>query len=62
VIAVAGDADGGGNEGLGNGIPATVQGFEYLGADLVLRCQVGSELLTARVPGHAHADLRLDKA
>jgi sn-glycerol 3-phosphate transport system ATP-binding protein len=35
-----------------------VQGFEYLGADLVLRCQVGSELLTARVPGHAHADLR----
>ena len=61
VIAVAGDADGG-NEGLGNRIPATVQGFEYLGADLVLRCRVGSELLTARVPGHAHADLRPGQA
>ncbi|MDR2298375.1 MAG: ABC transporter ATP-binding protein [Comamonas sp.] len=36
---------------------ATVQGFEYLGADLVLRCLVGSELLTVRAPGNAHAGL-----
>ena len=26
-------------------------GQEYLGADLVLRCQVGSEVLTVRAPG-----------
>lgn len=37
------------------GVPAAVQGFEYLGADLVLRCQVGSELFTVRVPGNDHA-------
>ena len=60
-IAVAGVVNGG-CEGPGNGIPATVQGFEYLGADRVLRCRVGSELLTARVPGHVHADLRPGQA
>ena len=40
------------------GVAAVVQGFEYLGADLVLRCQVGSELLTVRTAGNSHADLR----
>ena len=39
------------------GVLATVQGFEYLGADLVLRCLVGTELLTVRAPGNAHAGL-----
>ena len=33
------------------GIDAQVVGQEYLGADLVLRCQVGSEVLTVRAPG-----------
>ena len=32
-------------------VPARVVGQEYLGADLVLRCQVGSEVLTVRAPG-----------
>ena len=32
-------------------LPAQVVGQEYLGADLVLRCQVGSEVLTVRAPG-----------
>jgi len=32
-------------------VPAQVVGQEYLGADLVLRCQVGSEVLTVRAPG-----------
>ncbi|RIX72394.1 ABC transporter ATP-binding protein [Acidovorax cavernicola] len=32
-------------------VPAEVVGQEYLGADLVLRCQVGSEVLTVRAPG-----------
>ena len=44
------------------GIAATVQGFEYLGADLVLRCQVGTELLTVRAAGSAHADLKLGQS
>ncbi|MNW20875.1 TOBE domain protein [compost metagenome] len=32
-------------------MPAEVVGQEYLGADLVLRCQVGREVLTVRAPG-----------
>jgi sn-glycerol 3-phosphate transport system ATP-binding protein len=36
---------------LGGDIPATVQSLEYLGADLVLRCAVGSELITVRADG-----------
>ncbi|WP_406624744.1 ABC transporter ATP-binding protein [Acidovorax sp. SDU_ACID1] len=33
------------------GVPAAVQSQEYLGADAVLRCAVGSETLTVRAPG-----------
>ncbi len=33
---------------LGGAVPATVQSLEYLGADLVLRCAVGSEQITVR--------------
>ena len=33
------------------GIPAVVQSVEYLGADLVLRCAVGSEVLLVRAAG-----------
>ncbi len=36
---------------LHGSVAATVQGLEYLGADLVLRCAIGSETLTARVNG-----------
>lgn len=36
---------------LGGRIPATVQSLEYLGADLVLRCAVGSEVITVRADG-----------
>ncbi|MDP2820305.1 MAG: ABC transporter ATP-binding protein [Polaromonas sp.] len=32
-------------------VPATVRSLEYLGADLVLRCAVGSELITVRADG-----------
>jgi sn-glycerol 3-phosphate transport system ATP-binding protein len=34
-------------------VPATVQSLEYLGADLVLRCAVGSELITVRADGRS---------
>ncbi|MCU4118908.1 ABC transporter ATP-binding protein [Variovorax sp. N23] len=34
-----------------DGIPAVVQSVEYLGADLVLRCAVGSEVLLVRAAG-----------
>jgi sn-glycerol 3-phosphate transport system ATP-binding protein len=37
------------------GIPATVQSVEYLGADLVLRCAVGSETLLVRAAGQHSA-------
>jgi sn-glycerol 3-phosphate transport system ATP-binding protein len=37
---------------LGGSVPATVQSLEYLGADLVLRCALGSELITVRAGGH----------
>jgi sn-glycerol 3-phosphate transport system ATP-binding protein len=36
---------------LGGPVPATVQSLEYLGADLVLRCAVGTELITVRAEG-----------
>ena len=32
-------------------VPSQVVGLEYLGADVVLRCQVGSEQITVRAPG-----------
>lgn len=32
-------------------VPAVVQGLEYLGADLVLRCGIGSEIVTVRTEG-----------
>jgi sn-glycerol 3-phosphate transport system ATP-binding protein len=32
-------------------VPATVQSLEYLGADLVLRCAIGSETITVRAEG-----------
>ncbi|MGO4390619.1 ABC transporter ATP-binding protein [Variovorax sp. M-6] len=38
------------------GIPATVQSVEYLGADLVLRCAVGSQALLVRTTGQHRAD------
>jgi sn-glycerol 3-phosphate transport system ATP-binding protein len=38
---------------LGGPVPAVVQALEYLGADLVLRCSVGSEPLTVRAEGRA---------
>ena len=36
---------------LGGSVLATVKSLEYLGADLVLRCAVGSELVTVRTEG-----------
>jgi sn-glycerol 3-phosphate transport system ATP-binding protein len=36
---------------LGGDVPATVSSFEYLGADLVLRCAVGTEQITVRAEG-----------
>ena len=43
------------------GMTATVRGSEYLGADLVLHCAIGSETLTVRMNGNAqdHADTRV---
>jgi sn-glycerol 3-phosphate transport system ATP-binding protein len=38
---------------LGGDVPATVRSLEYLGADLVLRCAIGSELMTVRAGGQA---------
>ncbi len=37
--------------GDAQGVPATVHSQEYLGADAVLRCAVGSEFITVRAPG-----------
>lgn len=34
-----------------DGLPATVQSVEYLGADLVLHCRIGNQLLLARLQG-----------
>ncbi len=36
---------------LGGSVPATVRSLEYLGADLVLRCAVGSEQIVVRAQG-----------
>jgi len=36
-----------------SGIAARVQSAEFLGADTVITCTVGSQALTARVPGKA---------
>ncbi len=36
---------------LNGTVPATVRSLEYLGADLVLRCAVGTELITVRADG-----------
>jgi sn-glycerol 3-phosphate transport system ATP-binding protein len=36
---------------LGGDVPATVRSVEYLGADLVLHCAVGSETMTVRADG-----------
>jgi sn-glycerol 3-phosphate transport system ATP-binding protein len=38
---------------LGGKLPAAVRGIEYLGADLILHCAVGSETLTVRTGGQA---------
>jgi sn-glycerol 3-phosphate transport system ATP-binding protein len=38
---------------LGAGVRAAVRGIEYLGADLILHCAVGSETLTVRTGGKA---------
>jgi sn-glycerol 3-phosphate transport system ATP-binding protein len=38
---------------LGGRVPATVKSIEYLGADLILHCGVGSEMLTVRTSGQA---------
>ena len=38
---------------LEGSVPATVRSLEYLGADLVLRCAVGSELITVRADGRS---------
>jgi sn-glycerol 3-phosphate transport system ATP-binding protein len=38
---------------LGGRVPATVRSIEYLGADLILHCGIGSETLTVRTGGQA---------
>ncbi|WP_332826497.1 ABC transporter ATP-binding protein [Ramlibacter sp.] len=38
---------------LGGRVPATVRSIEYLGADLIAHCAVGSETLTVRTTGQA---------
>jgi sn-glycerol 3-phosphate transport system ATP-binding protein len=38
---------------LGGRVPAAVRSIEYLGADLILHCAVGSETLTVRTTGQA---------
>ncbi|HSH91469.1 MAG TPA: ABC transporter ATP-binding protein [Ramlibacter sp.] len=38
---------------LGGHVPATVRSIEYLGADLILHCGVGTESLTVRTGGQA---------
>jgi sn-glycerol 3-phosphate transport system ATP-binding protein len=38
---------------LGDGMAARVQSVEFLGADTVITCLVGSQTLTARLPGKA---------
>jgi len=38
-----------------DGLPAVVQNLEYLGADLVLHCRVGSQILLTRLQGQHQA-------
>jgi sn-glycerol 3-phosphate transport system ATP-binding protein len=38
---------------LGGRVPATVRHVEYLGADLILHCAIGSELMNVRTSGQA---------
>ena len=38
---------------LGGRVPASVRSIEYLGADLILHCRIGSETLTVRTAGQA---------
>jgi sn-glycerol 3-phosphate transport system ATP-binding protein len=49
---------------LGGRVPATVRSIEYLGADLIAHCAVGSETLTVRTEGQADlvagSEVRLD--
>ncbi|MCD6077193.1 MAG: transporter ATP-binding protein [Ramlibacter sp.] len=49
---------------LGGRVPATVRSIEYLGADLIAHCVVGSETLTVRTEGQADlaagSEVRLD--
>ena len=40
---------------VAEGVSAQVTGLEYLGADVVLRCAIGSEQITVRAPGQQHA-------
>ena len=41
---------------IGNeGTAARITGIEYLGADVVLRCAIGSEHVTVRAPGQQQA-------
>jgi sn-glycerol 3-phosphate transport system ATP-binding protein len=51
---------------LGAQVPATVRSCEYLGADLILHCAIGTETLTVRTAGHAQiepgSEVRLDWA
>ena len=51
---------------LGERVPATVRSCEYLGADLILRCAIGSETLTVRTGGATQVgpgtEVRLDWA
>jgi sn-glycerol 3-phosphate transport system ATP-binding protein len=51
---------------LGGHVPARVRSVEYLGADLILHCAVGSETLTVRTGGQAQlaagSDVLLDWA
>lgn len=37
----------------GGTVPATIQSTEYLGADLMARCTVGTERITVRTDGHS---------
>ena len=39
-----------------DGVPAVVRDVEYLGADMVLRCAVGSETLLVRADGQRHCE------
>ena len=49
---------------LGSRVPAVVRSSEYLGADLILHCQVGTETITVRTGGQSHvaagSDVHLD--